>query len=66
MSGRAFEIESCFIAQAMRRKPLTVDFRDPALQGGGWLNVYRAAREAIRRAKLKAARKAKPKGGAQG
>jgi hypothetical protein len=54
-------IESCFIMQAARRKPLTVDFRDPQHAGGGWLAPLRAAREALRRAAVKAARKAKPR-----
>jgi hypothetical protein len=47
--------------QAARRKPLTIDFRDPALQGGSWLNEIRRAAERLRRAARKAMRKAKPK-----
>jgi hypothetical protein len=41
------------------RARLTIDLNDPEHSGGKWLNVVRAAREAIRRAAVKAARKAK-------
>ena len=56
--NRAFEIESCFIMQAARKPPLTIDFNDPENMGGKWLKVFSIAREGLRRAAVKAARKA--------
>jgi hypothetical protein len=59
MIRAAYEIPSVHIALWAARKPLTIDFNDPEHSGGKWLNVYRAAREALRRAAVKAAKKVK-------
>jgi hypothetical protein len=40
-----------------RRRKLVIDFNDPSLQGGGWLQPLRDAAEKIRRDAVKAARK---------
>ena len=44
-----------------KKKPLTIDFNDPALTGGKWLQPIRDAAEKIRRAALNQARKPKTK-----
>ncbi len=44
-----------------KKKSLTIDFNDPENMGGQWLQPLRDAAEKLRRAGVKAARKAKPK-----
>jgi hypothetical protein len=59
---RAFEIPSVHTALMPARKkkePVVIDFNDPALTGGKWLQPLRDAAEKIRRAVLKQARKPK-------
>ena len=60
MNNGAYEIPSVHLALWAARKKLVIDFRDPEHAGGSWLNVVRAAREALRRAAFKKARKSNP------
>jgi len=68
MRTRADEIDSAWIRWAMRqpKKKVVIDLGSDENMGGNWLNSYRAARELARRLAVKAARKTKSKGGAQG
>ena len=50
-----------YLDRALAMLTLDVDLNDPQHAGGKWLNVYRAAREALRRATLKAKKKSNPK-----